>query len=250
MAKELTIKDRLTNLYKLQALDSKIDEIQILKGELPMEVSDLEDDIVGLDKRKERVEEAIAELESEISKHTSNVKEAEALILKYDKQLENVKNNREYDALTKEIDLQKLEIQLSQKKTAEANQTIESKKETLANIQERIELKNADLSRKKEELDKIITKTEKEEKKLQKDIDKQRELIDDRLIKAYDKIRTSYRNGLAVVPVERDACGGCFNKIPPQIQLEIGMYKKVLACEHCGRVLVDQEIVDKETVGA
>lgn len=215
-----------------------------------MEVSDLEDDIVGLDKRKERVEEAIAELESEISKHTSNVKEAEALILKYDKQLENVKNNREYDALTKEIDLQKLEIQLSQKKTAEANQTIESKKETLANIQERIELKNADLSRKKEELDKIITKTEKEEKKLQKDIDKQRELIDDRLIKAYDKIRTSYRNGLAVVPVERDACGGCFNKIPPQIQLEIGMYKKVLACEHCGRVLVDQEIVDKETVGA
>ncbi|MDX1685515.1 MAG: C4-type zinc ribbon domain-containing protein [Saprospiraceae bacterium] len=247
MAKELTIKERLTNLYRLQALDSKIDEIQVLKGELPIEVSDLEDDIAGLDKRKERIEEAIADLEHEQAKHTANIKEAETLILKYEEQLDNVKNNREYDALTKEIDLQKLEIQLSQKKMAEANQTIETKKETLANVQEKIETKNKDLKRKQEELEKIITKTDKEEKKLQKEIDKQRKKIDDRLLKAYDKIRTTYRNGLAVVPVERDACGGCFNKIPPQVQLEIGMHKKVLACEHCGRVLVDEEIVEKET---
>lgn len=247
MAKELSIKERLSNLYRLQALDSKIDEIHILKGELPMEVSDLEDDIAGLEKRKEKIDGGIQELEDEISKHKANIKEAETLILKYNEQLDNVKNNREYDALTKEIDLQKLEIQLSEKKTAEANQNIEAKKETLGTVEEKIKAKNEDLKRKQDELAKIISKTDKEEKKLNKEIDKQRKLIDDRLLKAYDKIRTTYRNGLAVVPVERDACGGCFNKIPPQVQLEIGMYKKVLACEHCGRVLVDQEIVDKET---
>lgn len=247
MAKELTIKERLTNLYRLQALDSKLDEIQILKGELPIEVSDLEDDIVGLEKRKERVQEGISDYEKEISKHTSNIKEAETLISRYEQQLDNVKNNREYDALTKEIDLQKLEIQLSQKKMAESNTAIEAKKETLANVEERVNAKKSDLDRKREELEKIITKTDKEEKKLVKAIEKQRELIDSRLMKAYDKIRTSYRNGLAVVAVERDACGGCFNKIPPQIQLEIGMYKKILPCEHCGRVLVDHDIIEKET---
>lgn len=232
-------------MFQLQVLDSKTDEIKILKGELPIEVSDLEDDIAGLDKRKERVEEAIKEFEDEISKHSANIKEAEALIVRYEQQLDNVKNNREFDALTKEIDLQRLEIQLSEKKTAEARQAIEGKNETLANIVERIESKQADLKLKADELEKIISKTEKEEKKLQKEIDGHRKLVDVRLLKAYDKIRTTYRNGLSVASVERDACGGCFNKIPPQIQLEIGTYKKIIACEHCGRVLVDQEIVDE-----
>jgi len=245
MAKELTIEERLFNLAQLQIISSKIDEIQVLKGELPIEVSDLEDEIVGLEKRVERNNKGIENLESEISNHDANMKEAAALIERYEKQLDNVKNNREYDALVKEIDLQRLEIQLSEKKTGEAKIALDAKKEILAEVVEKVEKKNKQLTNKKEELEKIITKTEKEEKKLQKSIDGHRKLVDVRLLKAFDKIRTTYRNGLAVVPIERDSCGGCFNKIPPQIQLEISLRKKVIACEHCGRVLIDDEIKTK-----
>ena len=245
MAKELTIEERLFNLAQLQIISSKIDEIQILKGELPMEVSDLEDEIAGLQKRVERVGGTIDEMKEEISNHTANIKEAEALIERYEKQLDNVKNNREYDALTKEIDLQKLEIQLSEKKIVESKTALESKEETLEEVKTRVASKEEQLNNKKEELEKIITKTEKEEKKLAKKVDGHRELVDARLLKAFDKIRMTYRNGLAVVPIERDACGGCFNKIPPQIQLEIGLRKKIIACEHCGRVLIDDEIKAK-----
>ena len=239
--KDLTVAEKLKDLYDLQLIDSNIDNIAILKGELPMEVSDLEDEIVGLETRLSKLNVNIQELEGEISKHQNNIKESEALIIKYEKQMDDVKNNREYDALTKELELQKLEIQLSEKKIKEYKHSFENKKETLDATQERVTSKKTDLDNKKVELEKIIEKTEKEEEKLFKKSERKKKVVEPRLLKAYTKIRTSYRNGLAVVTVSRNSCGGCFNKIPPQIQLEIQGQKKILACEHCGRVLVDNE---------
>ena len=218
-------------------------EIAILKGELPMEVSDLEDEITGLKTRLKKLENAVSEMDQEILAHNTNIKESEALILKYEKQLDNVKNNREFDALTKEVELQKLEIQLSQKKIREANIARETKKEALDVIATKLNQRNKDVENKKVELSKIIEKTEKEEAKLLKESDKARKDIEDRLLVSYDKIRKTYRNGLAVVTVARGACGGCFNRIPPQLQIEIGVMKKIIACEHCGRVLVDESIL-------
>ena len=244
---EVTIAEKLTNLYQLQVVDSKIDEIQIMKGELPMEVSDLEDDIAGLETRVKRLEGQIDDLEAEINRHAAVKTEADALIVRYQAQMDNVKNNREYDALTKEIEMQRLDIQLAEKKTRQARVELEKKQETLAATNERLDNKKKDLEIKKVELEKIIEKTEKEEDKLKKESEKARKKIEDRLIKAYDKIRSSYRNGLSVVSVERNSCGGCFNKIPPQLQLEIGQRKKIIACEHCGRILVDDQIVAEIT---
>lgn len=238
---ELSIKEKLKNLYDLQQIDSEIDQIGILKGELPMEVSDLEDEIEGLQTRISRLRGSVEDMEQVASRHYANIKEAEALIERYEKQMDNVKNNREYDALTKEIEMQKLEIQLSNKKIREGGAMLDSKKETLAAAEERLEKKQSAIEAKKVELAQIIEKTEKDEEKLKKKSDKARKVIEDRLLKAYDKIRGAYRNGLAVVTVEREACGGCFNKIPPQIQIEIQSQKKIIACEHCGRVLVDDE---------
>lgn len=240
---EQTIAEKLSNLYQLQMIDSKIDEIQIMKGELPMEVSDLEDDIVGLETRIGRLGGQVQELEAEMSKHSANMKEAEALILRYQTQMDNVKNNREFDALTKEIELQRLDIQLAEKKLRQSRVDLDKKQETLGATNDRLTAKKKELDIKKVELEKIIEKTEKEEDKLTKDSEKARKNIEERLIKAYDKIRSSYRNGLSVVSVERNSCGGCFNKIPPQLQLEIAQRKKIVACEHCGRILVDDQIV-------
>ena len=236
---ELSIIEKLSQLYALQSVDSRIDAIEIMKGELPMEVSDLEDELVGLKTRITRLETNISEVDDKISKHKINIKESETLIAKYEKQLENVKNNREYDALTKEIELQKLEIQLSEKKIREASGQKEIKVSATAVSQEKYDARSADLENKKVELEKIIEKTEKEEKKLNKLSVKSRKGLDERLLKSYDKIRKSYRNGLAVAIVERGACGGCFNRIPPQMHIEITQRKKIIACEHCGRVLVD-----------
>ncbi len=182
-------------------------------------------------------------MDQEILAHNTNIKESEARILKYEKQLDNVKNNREFDALTKEVELQKLEIQLSQKKIREANIARDTKKEALDVIATKLNQRNKDVENKKVELSKIIEKTEKEEAKLLKESDKARKDIEDRLLVSYDKIRKTYRNGLAVVTVARGACGGCFNRIPPQLQIEIGVMKKIIACEHCGRVLVDESIL-------
>ena len=243
---ELTVIEKLKTLYELQLIDSEIDEIAILKGELPMEVSDLEDDIAGLTTRVKRLETTIGGFESDISKHDTNIKEAEALIAKYEKQMDNVKNNREYDALSKELELQRLEIQLSEKKSREIKGSIGGKQETLVAAKERLSQKEKDLETKKVELEKIIEKTEKEEEKLRRKSERHRKKIEERLLKAYDKIRGTYRNGLSVVTVSRNACGGCFNKIPPQLQLEINMRKKIIACEHCRRVLVDDSILEKE----
>jgi len=244
MAIEKSIEEKLRDLYNLQQIDSQIDEIQILKGELPMEVSDLEDEMIGLETRVNRLESQLQDLRQDVVRHNNNIKEAEALIIRYEQQMDNVKNNREFDALTKEIELQRLEIQLSQKKINQANKDILAKDETLIAAKERMHSKAAELEAKKVELQQIIEKTEKEETDLSKKSEKARKLIEDRLLRAYDKTRKSYRNGLAVVTISRNACGGCFNTIPPQQQLEIAQRKKIIACEHCGRVLVDEMIAE------
>ncbi len=252
MAAELSVEEKLKHLYDLQQIDSKLAEIEILKGELPMEVGDLEDDIAGLETRRNRLEKQVAHLEDDINKHRANISEAENLILRYQKQMDDVKNNREYDALTKELELQKLEIQLSEKKIKQAENELKKKNETLAATQERIEAKNKDLETKKVELAQIIEKTEKDEEKLKKQSAKARKKIEDRLINAYDRVRNSYRNGLAVVSVERNACGGCYNQIPPQLQVEIAQHKKIIVCEHCGRILIDENtlLAPKEEVAS
>jgi len=243
MSKELSVAEKLKSLYELQMIDSDFDEISILKGELPIEVSDLEDEIAGLETRVQKLNYTIKDMDSDIGRHKANIKDSENNIVRYEKQLDNVKNNREFDALTKELELQKLEIQLSEKKIKEIKYLIGGKEETLTATQARLAQKQKDLDNKKIELAQIIEKTEKEEEKLKKKAEKARKKIEDRLLLAYDKIRSSYRNGLSVVSVERDACGGCFNKIPPQLQLEIGLRKKIIACEHCGRILVDRDII-------
>ncbi|MEO1259133.1 MAG: C4-type zinc ribbon domain-containing protein [Bacteroidota bacterium] len=243
---DLTVEEKLRGLYELQTIDSKIDELEILKGELPMEVSDLEDEIAGLETRYRRINENVEDLEGEISRYQSNIQEANALIERYTKQSDNVKNNREYEALTKELEMQKLDIQLFEKKIREATGALTAKQETLQATKDRLDAKKADLAAKKIELEAIQEKTAKEEEKLRKKSDRAKKKIEDRLLKAYNKIRRSYRNGLAVVTVERSSCGGCFNKVPPQLQLEISMRKKVIVCEHCGRVLVDDNIMEKK----
>jgi hypothetical protein len=245
MAKELTVPEKLQQLYNLQMIDSKLDEIKIMKGELPMEVQDLEDDIAGLSTRINKIKDSLDEINQEISNHTANIKESEALIEKYSKQLDNVKNNREFDALNKEVEMQKLEIQLSEKKMREANNLKENKEDSLSRFTEKLTTREGDLKRKKEELSTILGKTEKEEEKLLKKSATARKGIEERLLKAYDKTRRTYRNGLAVATLTRESCGGCFNKIPPQVQIEIGVMKNIIACEHCGRILVDENFVSE-----
>ncbi|MGB3546308.1 MAG: C4-type zinc ribbon domain-containing protein [Saprospiraceae bacterium] len=240
---EKPIADKLRELYQLQLIDSKLDELEVLKGELPIEVSDLEDEIVGLETRINRLKGHVDELKSEMSSHDANIDQANSLIVRYEGQMDNVKNNREYEALLKETEMQRLEIQLSNKKINNSRRDLEVKQETLAGTEERLVEKQKNLATKRVELEKIIAKTEKEERKLRKESEKARKLVEDRLIKSYDKVRTNYRNGLAVVTIERNSCGGCFNAIPPQQQLEINQRKKIIACEHCGRVLVDDTIL-------
>lgn len=244
MAKELSVAEKLKGLYELQLIDTELSEIEILKGELPMEVDDLQDEIGGLETRVRRLVDNIDDLEGEMSRHNANIQESTALIDRYQKQMDNVKNNREYDALSKEIEMQRLEIQLSEKKIREGGSFLEGKKETLVAAEARLASKREALETKKVELEKIIAKTEKEEEKLKRKVERARKKIDERLLKGYDRVTKAYRNGLGVVTVTRDSCGGCFNKVPPQLQLEIGQRKKVLTCEHCGRVLVDDNILE------
>ncbi len=240
---ELTVEEKLRQLYQLQLIDSQIDEIQIMKGELPMEVSDLEDEIAGLQTRIDRLQSAVTGMEGDLLKFHAQIKESEMLIQRYQVQLDNVKNNREFEALTKELEMQRLEIQLVEKKIRTGEIELDNKRDTLKATEDRIEKKKKELDAKKVELNQIIEKTDKEEKTLRTQSAAAREHVEDRLIRAYDKVRTSYRNGLAVVTVERNSCGGCFNKIPPQLQLEIAQHRKVIACEHCGRILVDNFIL-------
>jgi uncharacterized protein len=239
---ENSITEKLKALWDLQLIDSQLDEIKILKGELPMEVSDLEDEVAGLNTRKEKIEASIKDTDAEVNEMNVMQKDAEANIVKYKKQLDDVKNSREFDSLNKMLDMAALDIQLAQKKLKELKGILEGKRETLAVTEARLAGRKKDLDVKKVELQSIIEKTEKDEEKYQKQSDKAQKKIDERLLKAYQKIRTSYKNGVAVATIERDSCGGCFNYIPPQQQLELGMHKRIIVCEHCGRILVDESI--------
>jgi predicted nucleic acid-binding Zn-ribbon protein len=247
---ELSIAEKLQKLWNLQQVDSQLDEIKILKGELPMEVADLEDELAGLDTRIKRLKATVKEAEGEVSRLQAFGKDTEANLKKYQKQIEEVKNNREYEALQREIDNAKLDIELATKKTKEAKAVLDQKKESLTVAEAKFTARQQDLDTKKQELNGIIEKTNQEEAKLKAHSDQARVGVEDRLLKAYDKTRTTYRNGLAVVTVDRDACGGCFNRIPPQVQLEVCLHKKIIACEHCGRILVDQSIVNPPLVEA
>jgi predicted nucleic acid-binding Zn-ribbon protein len=240
--KDFSVEDKLKNLLQLQKIDSKLDEIQVLKGELPMEVSDLEDEITGLNARQTRIEEEINGISEFIEGKKSMVKDSEALIAKYEKQSENVKNNREFEAINKEIEDQQLEIKLCEKHIRDANEELTEKIKGLDLAKKAVASKEGVLNHKKSELEKIIADTEKEETGLNKNSADARGHIDERLMYSYDRIRNSYRNGLAVVAVDRDACGGCFNSIPPQRQSEIRLHKKIIVCENCGRILVDANL--------
>jgi len=242
--KDYSVEEKLSSLVALQKIESKIDEIQILKGELPMEVSDLEDEITGLHARQTRIEEEINGIQEFINQKKNAIKESEALIKKYEKQSENVKNSREFEAINKEIEMQQLEIKLAEKHIKDANEEIGEKVVALEKAKKNIGAKEGVLNTKKGELEKIIASTEKEEKHFNKFSVDAREKVEPRLLHSYDRIRTNYRNGLSVVPVERDACGGCFNAIPPQRQSEIKQRKKIIVCENCGRILVDRDLFD------
>jgi len=239
-AKQSTVEEKLIALYKLQSIDTEIDKIKILRGELPLEVQDLEDEIAGLQTRVANVSEEIATFDGSIKEKESLMKDSKALIVKYDEQLKNIRNNREFDSLNKEIEFQNLEIELAEKRIKEAKATISSKTEAKSGTEMRLIDRSADLTAKNAELDGIIAETQKDEEKLGKESVVAEKVIDDRLLNAYKRLRGSVRNGLAVVPVLRDACGGCFNSVPPQRQMDIAARKKVIVCEHCGRVLVDK----------
>lgn len=241
---ESVVKKKLTGLYTLQLIDTHIDKIRIVRGELPLEVQDLEDEIEGLETRINKFNQEVSDLEMEITQKQNAIKESQELVKKYESQQMNVRNNREYDSLNKEIEYQTLEIQLSEKKIKEFTAAIESKKQLVEIAVNELDERKNDLDIKKNELKDIIEETQKEEEQLRQKSKKQEEIIDDRLLGAYKRIRANARNGLAVVPVERDACGGCFNKIPPQRQLDIRLNKKIIVCEYCGRILVDTSIVE------
>lgn len=240
--KDFSIEEKLTSLVKLQKIDSKLDEIEILKGELPMEVSDLEDEIEGLNARRNRIEEEINGMKQFIEERKSFISDAAELKKKYEKQSENVKNNREFEAINKEIEKQDLDMQLAEKHIKDTTYDIAEKAKQLESAKAAIANKETNLKGKKTELEKIIGETEKEEKQIKKIEDDARKDVEERLLHSYDRIRKNYRNGLAVVPVERDACGGCFNAVPPQVQSEIRQRKKIIVCENCGRILVDDEL--------
>ncbi|MEY3873382.1 MAG: hypothetical protein RL363_103 [Bacteroidota bacterium] len=244
--KDFSVEEKLVNLYKLQTVDSKIDEIEVLRGELPMEVKDLEDEVQGLLNRQTRIEEEINGITEFIESKKEAIKESEALLVKYEQQSENVKNNREFEAINKEIEMQGLEIKLAEKHIRDANEELGEKIKVLDAAKKTIAVKDGVLQHKKGELEKIIADTEIEEKELRAKSADARGHIDERLLYSYDRIRSSYRNGLAVVTVERDACGGCFNSIPPQRQSEIRLHKKIIVCENCGRILVEEDVTSKK----
>ena len=248
---DLSVEEKLKTLYQLQAALSSIDEKRALRGELPLEVQDLEDEIEGLTTRMEKIQNEIDEFQKAITQKKGEIADAEASVARYKAQLEEVKNNREYDTLSKEIEFQSLEIELCNKKIREANMRIQEKQDELAANEEVIKERQGDLDVKKNELDEIMTETRAEEEKLKEKVKDLESKIESRLLTSFKRIRKKARNGLGVVYVQRDACGGCFNKIPPQRQLDIKMHKKIIVCEYCGRILIDPELagvkIDKVT---
>ena len=238
----MSVEDKLKNLYQLQTMLSEIDKIKTLRGELPLEVQDLEDEIEGLTTRIEKIQNEIVDLKREIADRRATIDEANASIAKYKEQMDNVRNNREYDSLNKEIEYQQLDVELNQKKIREAEEAIRQKTDELASSSEAVTERRTDLDIKKSELEEIISETKAEEEKL-RERSKNLELqIEPRLLAAFKRIRRNSRNGLGIVYVQRDACGGCFNKIPPQRQLDIRMRKKIIVCEYCGRIMIDPEL--------
>jgi uncharacterized protein len=238
------VEDRLKALYQLQIIDSEVDKIRIVRGELPLEIEDLEDLIAGL---KTRLEKLVGELDvvnTDLLAKKNAIADAAVLVAKYEKQLKNIKNNREFSSLTKELEYKGLEIQLNEKHIAELQAKVIHKDEVINESKLQIKDREEELSLKNKELAAIVKETEKEEKDLLKRSVKAQVVIEERILTAYSRIRNKVKNGLAVVSVDRDACGGCFNQIPPQRQLDIQMHKKVIVCEHCGRILVDSNILD------
>lgn len=241
---EITVEKKLIALYQLQHIDSKIDKIRIVRGELPLEVQDLEDEMAGLETRIKNYEDESESMENQINEKKNSIKDSEAMIKKYESQQMNVRNNREYDSLSKEIEFQTLEIQLSEKRIKEYTEKLEVIKAEVEKSKDILSETKKELDIKKSELTDIVAETEKEEQDLINSSEKNQKFIEDRLLTAYQRIRKNARNGLAVVQIERDACGGCFNKIPPQHQLDIRMHKKIIVCEYCGRILVDDQIAE------
>ena len=245
---DLSVEERLKTLYQLQTTLSEIDEKRALRGELPLEVEDLEDQIAGLTTRIEKIQNDIDEYQRAVSQKKGEIETAKSSVERYKSQLNDVKNNREYDTLSKEIEFQSLEIELCNKKIKEANFKIEEKKAELEQTQAVIDDRHQALDMKKAELDEIMEETRAEEEKLKLKVKELEIKIEPRLLTSFKRIRKNARNGLGIVYVQRDACGGCFNKIPPQRQLDIKMHKKIIVCEYCGRILIDPELAGVKIV--
>ena len=239
---DLSVEERLKALYQLQTTLSAIDEERALRGELPLEVQDLEDEIAGLTTRVEKIKNDIKDFEDAVRQKKAEIAEAQASVERYKSQLNDVKNNREYDTLSKEIEFQTLEIELCNKKIREANAKVEEKNADLKATEEQIVDRRQALEEKKNELDEIMDETRAEEERLKEKAKELEVKIEPRLLASFKRIRKNARNGLGIVYVQRDACGGCFNKIPPQRQLDIKMHKKIIVCEYCGRILIDPEL--------
>ena len=240
--KEYTVEERLKTLYELQTMLSEIDRIKTLRGELPLEVKDLEDEIARLETRVQKFQGEIVQLQSDIAKEKEGIKNSQTLIEKYTAQQDNVRNNREFDFLTKEIEYQNLSIELCEKHIREYTAQEKNKKEEIETCQTTIAERTTDLKEKKEELDEIIAETRQDEEKLREKAKKLEQQVDPRLLTAFKRIRKNARNGLAVVYIQRGASGGCFNKIPPQRQLGIKIHKKIIVCDFCGRSMIDPEL--------
>ena len=240
--KDLSIEEKLRALHELQTVVSDIDKIKTLRGELPLEVQDLEDEIAGLKTRLVNLDDEIKNLDTSINNKKIAIKDSQALIAKYTEQQNNVRNNREFDSLSKEIEFQSLEIELSEKRIREFTSEMTDKKEAISESKTQLKEREEDLERKKKELEEITEETKIEEEKLKAKSEKIESFIEPRLLTAFKRIRKNARNGLAVVTIQRDACGGCFANIPPQRQLDIASRKKIIVCEYCGRILVDENI--------
>jgi predicted nucleic acid-binding Zn-ribbon protein len=239
---EISVEEKLKALFELQKVDSEIDKIRILRGELPLEVEDLEDEIAGLGTRISNYEDEVASLEVAINNKKGEIKNSQELVKKYKEQQDNVRNNREFESLSKEIEFQTLEVELCEKRIREFTAQVKSKKEIITEAISRMDERKIDLANKQKELEDIVSDTRKEEEQLMARSEEVSQIIESRLVVAYKRIRGNARNGLAVVTVQRDACGGCFAKIPPQRQLDIQSRKKIIVCEYCGRILVDGDI--------
>ncbi len=240
--KDLTVEERLKTLFQLQTTLSHIDEKRALRGELPLEVEDLENEVEGLNVRHDRIVQEVSDLRNAVEQRSADIEAAKESVERYNQQLNEVKNNREYDMLTKEIDFQTLEIELCQKKIREAQQRINDREHDRERVEDLINDRERDLEDKRNELDEIMQETREEEEILKSKARDLEQKIETRLLQSFKRIRKNARNGLGIVYVQRDACGGCFNKIPPQRQLDVKMHKKIIVCEHCGRILIDPEL--------